>query len=122
MSRPAVSAIPAGCLGRGAELPLAWSSTCIQVDGLMLPSLAQDAAYTLLLFMHAGLFNSPLTHSACIWLLPPTGLYNTYLVPRGFSDINVNDTALDITAFAVSLLLVFRYVARGSTCASSNCW
>lgn len=37
------------------------------------------------------------------------GLYNTYLVPQGAPEVAISDTSLDITAFAVSLLLVFRW-------------
>lgn len=41
-------------------------------------------------------------------LTTPTGVYNTYCVVEGLPAFTLPKTALDITAFAVSLLLVFR--------------
>jgi hypothetical protein len=38
------------------------------------------------------------------------GLYNTYAVEAGAPTFVLSKSALDVTAFAVSLLLVFRWV------------
>jgi hypothetical protein len=44
-------------------------------------------------------------------LLPTAGVYNTYAVDTGAPAFALSSTSLDITAFAVSLLLVFRWGA-----------
>jgi hypothetical protein len=49
---------------------------------------------------------------ATITAAAAAGLYNTYAVEAGAPTFVLSKSALDVTAFAVSLLLVFRCVAR----------
>lgn len=103
------------------------AGTCVTTDAQLMSDVAADASPELNCPKHqaanlAGAVyrtadrhsNPERQHEA--FALCPAGMYNTIGVDAGAPSFTLSSTSLDITAFAVSLLLVFRW---GGAAASS---